>query len=70
MHTEFWWWLLGNRPLGRRRKRWKINIKMCLRETGFADGIYMQPAGERTGSADTKVQHFCTFESPVFHSSL
>jgi hypothetical protein len=27
----------GRRPLGRPRRRWEDNIKMDLRETGFAD---------------------------------
>jgi hypothetical protein len=25
----------GKRPLGRRRRRWEDNIKMCLREIGW-----------------------------------
>jgi hypothetical protein len=27
----------GRRPLGRPRRKWKVNIKMDLREIGFGD---------------------------------
>jgi hypothetical protein len=29
----------GNKPLGRPKSRWENNIKMNLREIGWADGV-------------------------------
>jgi hypothetical protein len=37
----------GRRPLGRPRRRWKDNIKMDLRETGFGDVDWIHWAQDR-----------------------
>jgi hypothetical protein len=37
----------GRRPLGRPRRRWKDNIKMDLRETGFGDVDWIHLARDR-----------------------
>ncbi|KAJ4428377.1 hypothetical protein ANN_24396 [Periplaneta americana] len=37
----------GKRPLGRPRRRWKDNIKMDLREVGYDDRDWINPAQDR-----------------------
>ena len=37
----------GNRPLGRRRRRWDNNIKMDLQEVGRGCGDWMELAQDR-----------------------
>jgi hypothetical protein len=37
----------GKRPLGRPRRRWEVNIKMDLRETGIDGANWIQLAQER-----------------------
>jgi hypothetical protein len=37
----------GRRPLGRPRRRWKDNIQMDLRETGFGDVDWINLAQDR-----------------------
>jgi hypothetical protein len=40
-------WPEWRRPLGRPRRRWKDNIKMDLRETGFGDVEWIHLAQDR-----------------------
>jgi hypothetical protein len=37
----------GKRPLGRRRRRWKDNIKMDIQEVGGGGGNWMELAQNR-----------------------
>jgi hypothetical protein len=37
----------GKRPLGRLRRRWKVNIKMNLRERGLGVKYWMDLAQDR-----------------------
>ena len=37
----------GNRPLGRPRRRWEVNIKMDLQEVGRGCGDWMKLAQDR-----------------------
>jgi hypothetical protein len=37
----------GRRPLGRPRRGWEDNIKMCLREIGFVDVDWIDLAQDR-----------------------
>jgi hypothetical protein len=39
--------LEGKRPLGRPRRRWVDNIKMCLREIGWGDMDWIHLAEDR-----------------------
>ena len=37
----------GKRPLGRPRRRWEDNIKMCLQEVGCGDKDWIELAQDR-----------------------
>jgi hypothetical protein len=37
----------GNRPLGRRRRRWEDNVRMDLRETGIYGANWIRLAQDR-----------------------
>ena len=37
----------GKRPLGRRRRRWEVNVKMDLQEVGFGGMDWIEMAQDR-----------------------
>ena len=48
MHTKFKWEdLRGKRPLGRSRSRWDDNIKIDLKQMGYAARNWIDLAQER-----------------------
>ena len=46
-YTGFWWGNMGERALGRLRRRWEVNIKIDLQEVGCVGMDWIELAQDR-----------------------